>query len=523
MIHEERLFGDEVPSPALRDPAAIWAERIRERWQDSVEAIFDVGRLLVRAKGELEHGAWEQMCDTRLPFNAPAARKLMAIANDERLLNRSRGNVLPPHWTTLYQLTTLDDDALDSAFDDGVIRPDMERGDISARVKAQRRAARERELGAKEPQVPIAEFASSWPQYHGDEALRVGRAAEHLVCADGLMHGWNAFLAGQGTPYDVVFEKDGRLVRLQVKCTQWARNVNAGGRNPREAYSFAALRRGKNGEGPRLSRNDADLFACVALDIGVVAYLPVVDCSSTIQLVGGEIAENGYNRSYEHPIQDYPLERAIARLDAEPHYVQLKQRFAAFPKRAFRLIYADPPWSFETWSTKGMDRSADNHYPTVDADLLCGIGPYIPAANDAVLFLWATSPMLVEAFRVMAAWGFNYKTSFVWKKDRPGTGFWFRNQHETLLLGTKGSVPAPAPGTQEDSIIEAPVTRHSEKPQVFYGLIERMFPSFSKLEMFCRGPARPGWEAWGLEASDQKEKSREIDNMDGHNETPSVL
>ena len=72
------------------------------------------------------------------------------------------------------------------------------------------------------------------------------------------------------------------------------------------------------------------------------------------------------------------------------------------------------------------------------------------AADDCVLFLWATSPMLPQALEVMKAWGFAYVSGAVWVKDRIGTGYWFRNRHELLLVGTRGNVPAPAMGTQWD-------------------------------------------------------------------------
>jgi N6-adenosine-specific RNA methylase IME4 len=109
--------------------------------------------------------------------------------------------------------------------------------------------------------------------------------------------------------------------------------------------------------------------------------------------------------------------------------------------------------------------------------------------------------MLPQALEVMAAWGFAYKSSFAWAKNRMGTGFWNRNKHELLLIGTRGHVPAPAMGTQAASLIEAPVGRHSEKPAVFYEIIERYFPTLPKIELHARGlVARPGWDAWGLEA-----------------------
>jgi N6-adenosine-specific RNA methylase IME4 len=82
-----------------------------------------------------------------------------------------------------------------------------------------------------------------------------------------------------------------------------------------------------------------------------------------------------------------------------------------------------------------------------------------------------------------------------------GTGYWNRNKHELLLVGARGHVPAPAMGTQAPSLIEALVGRHSEKPAVFYEIIERYFPTLSKIELHARcAVARPGWEVWGLEA-----------------------
>jgi N6-adenosine-specific RNA methylase IME4 len=109
--------------------------------------------------------------------------------------------------------------------------------------------------------------------------------------------------------------------------------------------------------------------------------------------------------------------------------------------------------------------------------------------------------MMPQAFEVMAAWGFTYKSQFVWAKNRMGTGYWNRNKHELLLIGTRGHIPAPAMGTQAASLIEAPVGRHSEKPAVFYEIIERHFPTLPKIELHARGAvARPGWDVWGLEA-----------------------
>lgn len=160
-------------------------------------------------------------------------------------------------------------------------------------------------------------------------------------------------------------------------------------------------------------------------------------------------------------------------------------------RKLYPVIYADPPWRFEPYSRDtGMDRAADNHYPTMAGDNLAALE--LPAADDCVLFLWATVPMEREAHRTMEAWGFTYKSQFIWVKDHAGTGYWNRNQHEILLIGTRGNVPAPAPGEQYPSTIEAPVTTHSTKPDAFAGMIEKMFPTLRGLRCSPARSARDG-------------------------------
>jgi N6-adenosine-specific RNA methylase IME4 len=110
--------------------------------------------------------------------------------------------------------------------------------------------------------------------------------------------------------------------------------------------------------------------------------------------------------------------------------------------------------------------------------------------------LWSVAPNLPEALQVMDSWGFEYATSMVWVKHAIGTGYWVRNRHELLLIGTRGDMPHPSPSARPDSVIEAPRREHSRKPDEAYELIERMFPSLPKIELFAR-QARPGWDAWG--------------------------
>lgn len=174
----------------------------------------------------------------------------------------------------------------------------------------------------------------------------------------------------------------------------------------------------------------------------------------------------------------------------------------ALPQQKFGVILADPEWRFEPWSRDtGMDRAADNHYPTSCTEVIAARDVPLIAADDAVLFLCATAPMLPHALLVMAAWGFDYKSNYVLVKDRPITGYWNRNRHEHLLIGTRGNIPCPAPGTQWESLIDAPVNKHSAKPEALLEMIEAYFPTLPRIELNRRGPTRKGWAAWGNESS----------------------
>jgi N6-adenosine-specific RNA methylase IME4 len=217
--------------------------------------------------------------------------------------------------------------------------------------------------------------------------------------------------------------------------------------------------------------------------------------------VGFKIAEMSHDLQREivaDPRPDQAIKKA-ARKDRERELADktITASLAANTK-LYNVIYADPPWRFEAYSEEtGMDRSADNHYPTMSIDEIKELT--VPAADDAVLYLWATVPMLPEALAVMSAWGFTYKSHIAWVKDKIGTGYWTRNKHELLLIGTRGKIPAPMMGTQPPSAMAVDLLAHSEKPPIFAMMIEHLFPTVPKLEMFCRS-ARPGWDVMGNEA-----------------------
>lgn len=162
------------------------------------------------------------------------------------------------------------------------------------------------------------------------------------------------------------------------------------------------------------------------------------------------------------------------------------------PEGTFNVIYADPPWTYY----KRLRGSPDKHYPTLSTEEICDLE--VPSAEDAVLFLWATNPLLEDALEVMDAWGFTYKTNFVWIKDRMGTGTYVRGQHELLLIGVKGNIHPPLEHNRQSSVILAPRKGHSEKPATFYDVIETMYPKGKYLELFAR-QTRKDWASWGNE------------------------
>jgi N6-adenosine-specific RNA methylase IME4/ParB-like chromosome segregation protein Spo0J len=160
----------------------------------------------------------------------------------------------------------------------------------------------------------------------------------------------------------------------------------------------------------------------------------------------------------------------------------------------YPVIFADPPWRYDYAETD--NRVIENQYPTMVIEDICALPVASIATDDCVLFLWATSPKLIEALDVVKAWGFTYKTCMVWAKDKIGMGYYARQQHELLLIATRGAPPTPAPADRPSSVITAARGEHSAKPDEFYAVIERMYPALPKIELFCRSP-RDGWSAWG--------------------------
>jgi N6-adenosine-specific RNA methylase IME4 len=178
------------------------------------------------------------------------------------------------------------------------------------------------------------------------------------------------------------------------------------------------------------------------------------------------------------------------------------------PAERASVLLADPPWRYEV--TEADNRRIENQYPTATVEEIIGhihdrhAAP--PLAEDCILYLWATAPLLREALRVLEGWGFEYKTCATWDKEKVGMGYWFRGQHELLLVGVRGEVSPPEPALRISSVFrEARTGQHSEKPECVYRALEAMFPDRVKGEMYQRKP-RPGWLGAGNESTTQRRK-----------------
>lgn len=165
----------------------------------------------------------------------------------------------------------------------------------------------------------------------------------------------------------------------------------------------------------------------------------------------------------------------------------------------FRIIYADPAWSYNDKQNTPQLGGASKHYDTMTIQQLCELPVNNISEKNSVLFLWVTSPLLEDAFKVVNAWGFKYKTSFIWDKIKHNMGHYNSVRHEILLVCTKGSC-VPDNKTLYDSVQSIERNdNHSEKPIEFLNIIDNLYLFGNKLEMFCRKIKKQNWYGWGNE------------------------
>lgn len=177
--------------------------------------------------------------------------------------------------------------------------------------------------------------------------------------------------------------------------------------------------------------------------------------------------------------------------------------------KKYQVIYADPAWKYDSQGSPCLPENRpettrpEYYYPTMELEDMKKLPIKEISEKDCVLFMWATTPMMPEAFELMEAWGFKYKTMITWVKiNATQTGYWFKTCTEHLLVGIKGNVKA----------FRSPVKnyynwkreKHSVKPKFFYTLIESLNLN-PKIELFARD-RREGWDTWGNQVPEYEQR-----------------
>jgi N6-adenosine-specific RNA methylase IME4 len=464
-------------SETLRTDPEAWALRISARWRASIESIIETGQLLLDAKEALPHGAFGRMIESDLPFSARTAQMLMATAADKRLTNPNHGSLLPPSWRTMFELTKLSDEEFDRGVQEQIIRPDMERKDIEQiRPRPERRLLDEDTFGSSDgPGSQAADDPD--PTALG---LQQGLDTSSIPgTADRGPQGEGTGAASVANPERQPDVPDGSPVSP----------------GPSEHTSMPG-----GGLAIAQLRDESGQFTPEALKI-----------------LGPIIKEVRAEKQ---------IEKQERRADREEVLAE-KQR--ALPNKRYGLMLVDVPRHFNVRSDEtGLDRSPENHYPTMTFQDLCDLPVPQLAADDCIIVFWSTAASLIDDLEILAEWGFvtfrpreagrlrrdvlgpngweigepgfpqPYRTMQVWDKVKIGLGYWFRDRHEFILLAARGNVVPPAMGTQDNSLFSEPKGEHSAKPDLAW--IDRLWPNIPKLEMFARRPRNEGWDTWGYEA-----------------------
>ena len=169
------------------------------------------------------------------------------------------------------------------------------------------------------------------------------------------------------------------------------------------------------------------------------------------------------------------------------------------PEGKYRVFYADPPWKYNDSGVVTEDDNygrAERHYKTMSTKEICELPIKELTDENAVLFLWVTSPFLEDGFKVISSWGFEYKTSFVWDKIKHNFGHYNSVRHEFLLVCTKGSC-IPDAKKLYDSVVSIERSKvHSEKPDFFRKMIDELYTHGNRIELFGK-KENENWTVWG--------------------------
>ena len=183
-----------------------------------------------------------------------------------------------------------------------------------------------------------------------------------------------------------------------------------------------------------------------------------------------------------------------------------------FPTKKYKIIYADPPWSYESYSGKSekdfLNKKriwgiAESNYETMSIEELKQLPVQSISDDDCILFMWATFPNLQQALDLIKAWGFEYKTvGFVWEKfgksnnttKKYGLGWYTRSNAEIVMIGRKGKFDRKSAAVQQ--IVKSTIGEHSRKPNEVRERILKLCGDLPRIELFARTKVY-GWDVWG--------------------------
>jgi N6-adenosine-specific RNA methylase IME4 len=181
-----------------------------------------------------------------------------------------------------------------------------------------------------------------------------------------------------------------------------------------------------------------------------------------------------------------------------------------FPDKKYQIIYADPPWQYETTEclakTSILNGDINTHYNTLSLEELKTLDIPSISDKDSLLFMWVVSPMLPDCIDLMLSWGFEYATiGFIWYKQKANPGHYTLSECELCLIGKKGRIPESRGARNIRQFLSSARREHSKKPVEIRARIDMMFPRNTKIELFSRDKIE-GWDCWGNEVPTSEQK-----------------
>jgi len=259
----------------------------------------------------------------------------------------------------------------------------------------------------------------------------------------------------------------------------------------KEKQKEAGKLKQKSAEAPIETRKEVANVANVSYD--TIAKVKVIEAKAPEEVKAKlQTGEVSINQAYKE------IKKEEKKEEIEKRREEIRESLVLYELKAtekkYRIIYADPPWKYGNAMPEYVTEPQD-YYSLMSTDDICKMPVKDITEQNAVLFMWTTSPHLPEALDVVKAWGFTYKTTFIWDKIKHNMGHYNSVRHEILLVCTKGAC-TPDVKKLFDSVQSIERTEHSKKPEQFREIIETLYTFGNRIELFAR-KAPNGWDVFG--------------------------